>query len=337
MRAARLLGAVLCLATISFVALYSWSTRIPDVELRTRPWRTHSGTITAGVPIGQGFVCESDGLRAIDVAVSTGGGQAIGEFELTLRERAADSNVRRSSRASIALVPPGGDFLRFEFDPIVDSRDKSYAFELAPVSTVPRALLTPYVIYRGQAQDVRTWGDHVASASELEGTFVCEHPDLRALAIGMVAFDASAGGASLELWYAGAGGPPIVRAEIAPRAPIDNGWAFFPMPVVRESRWKTLRYRLTLPQGAQASAGPAGLSMISYHGSGEVSPRLLGMTVRGEVLRDRDLVFRAWSRGGFARTWELLGVRGGFPVAIAWCLWIAASIAILSLIRRAAR
>ncbi len=337
MRAGRLFLAALCLAALSFAALYCWATRIPDLELRTRPWRTHTGTITAGVPIGQGFVCESDGLHAIDVAVSTGGDHAVGEFNLVLRERSADSHVSRNSRVSIALVPPGGGFLRFEFDPIPDSRGRSYTFELTPVSTVPRALLTPYVIYRGQAQDVRTWGDHIASASELEGTFVCEHPDLRALSIGIVAFDPSAGGGSLELWYAGDDGPPIVRAELAPRAPIENGWAFFPMPVVRDSRWKTLRYRLTLPQGAQASAGPAGLSMISYHGGGDVSPRLLGMTVRGETWDDRDVVFRAWSRGGAARTWELLRERGGLPVAIAWCLWIAASIAILSFVRRAAR
>jgi hypothetical protein len=337
MSAVRIFVAALCLAALSAVALFAWTERIPDVEVRTTPWRTHTGTIVAGVPVGQGFVCESDGLRAVDVAVVAGANHD-GEFELTLRERSTDSRgASRTARAPIASVPPGGGFLRFEFDPVPDSSGKSYSFALAPVSSTPRVMLAAYEIYRGQAQDVRAWGDHVASAKELEGTFVCEHPDLRALAIGMVAFDPSAGGASLELWYAGVDGPPIVRAEIAPRAPIENGWAFFPMPVVRESRWKTFRYRLTLPKSGQANAGSLGLSMTSYHGSGAVSPRLLGMTVRGESLPDRDLVFRAWSRGSCARAWALLCERGGMPVAIAWCLWIAASIAILWLMRSAAR
>jgi hypothetical protein len=287
-------------------------------------------------PVGQAFVCESDGLFAIEVAVGTDG-HPVGEFELTLRERGDDERAIRSAIVPIDGVPAGGGYLRFEFEPVADSGGKSYEFRLAPGSSLPRAILAPFFGYRGQRQNVRPWGDHGSAPHELEGTFVCEHPDLRAIGIGMVAFDPAAGDAELILSVEGTDGPPLASARIVPRVPIENGWAFFPMPVVKESRWKTLRYELRLPKGAQASAGPSGVSMISYHGGGEVSPRLVGMTVRGEQQTDRDLVFRAWSRGGEDRAFALLQERGGSRVAIAWALWIVASVAILAFLRSAAR
>ncbi len=336
MSAVRLLVAALCLAVISAALLYTWAERVPDLELRTTPWQTHSGAILPSYPVGQSFVCESDGLFAIDVAVSSDG-QPLGEFQLTLSERGSDAGVFRRAVVPIAGVPPQGAYLRFAFEPVADSAGKSYEFRLSPVSSLPRAVLTPYLVYRGQAQNVRPWGDHVAGETELEGSFICEHPDLRAIGIGIVAFDPSAGDAELDLWIAGQDGPPIASIRLAPRVPIENGWAFFSMPVVQESRWKTFRYELRLPKKAQASAGPGGLSMISYHGGGNVSPRLLGMSVRGEELGDRDLVFRAWSKGGAERMLALLRERGGARVAIAWGLWIAASIAILVLLRGASR
>lgn len=333
MSAGRLAVAALCLAALAIAAVASWSGRIPDVEVRTQPWRTHAGAILPEFPVGQGFVCETDGLRRIDVAVGAAGGNAGALFELVLRERSPSADVLRRAEVSAEGVPPNGGFLCFEFEPVPDSSGKSYFFEIAPAPSTPEARLTPFVIYRGQAQDVYTWGDHAATPAELEGEFVCEHPDLHALAIGMIALDPSASPAVLVLWRADAAATEIARVEAAPRAPIQNGWAFFPMPVVHDSRWKTLRYRLLLPEGAQANAGPNGLSMVSYHGGGHVSPRLVGMTVRGEALDDRDLVFRAWTGDGLRRAWELMRDRAGGRAALALVAWIGASIAMLAMMR----
>jgi hypothetical protein len=321
------------LGVIAAGLLATSAVRAADFELRTTPRRTHTGE-TMGV--GERFVCESDGLRRIDVAISPLEDNPNPFCGLWLYEGSRNGEPLRVSDARMPDAPTPNGYVTFEFEPIPNSRGKIFDFEVGRSSMdsdSPEPRWTAFVTYRGQAQDIRPWGDHAAHEEELEGTFVCEHPDMRALAIGIVAYEPDQGPASLQLWRANEQGAPLVHSELLPRASIKNGWAFFPMPVVQDSRWKTYRYRLRLPQGARASAGPNGLAMISYHGLGKVSPQLLGMSVGDEVLEDRDLDFRVFAGSGTTRTWQRLRERGGAYMAFALAAWIAASIGLLALVR----
>ncbi|MFN0243417.1 MAG: hypothetical protein ACKVWV_11045 [Planctomycetota bacterium] len=318
----RTIATVTVLVTLlALGALASWTSRIPDIEVRNEPPRTHCGTITRASPVGQAFTCERAGLHRIDVRVTSGAPVPAGELELVLRADSAQGAVVR--RAFSAAVDAGASFARFEFDRIADSAGRSYTFEIAP-SDGSSATLTAFVAYRGFGEDVRRWGDHIATAAELEGKFTCEHPDLRGVAIPFRTLPAHAT-ATLELWNGGdVGATPTRAARSSSRAPISDGWAFFTFPALADSRWKDLRYRLSVSEGAEPIATSGGLSLVSYHGSGQVSPRLRGLLAAGEPASDRDLVFRAWSSFGPRELVRIARERAGSRIPLALVAWSCA-------------
>lgn len=326
--------AALVAAALATALLFSWASRVPDIEVRNQPLRTHTGAITRAAPVGQAFTCERDGLHRIDVHVSSGGAPA-GALEIVLRADSMQGAVLR--RAFSATLSGGADFARFDFQAIADSAGKRYAFEIAPSEAASAGSISAYVAYRGFGEDVRLWGDRVATPSELEGEFVCEHPDLRGVAIPFRTLTPKSRTAKIEIWNERDVGMVATRVtESKPRVAITDGWAFFSFPVLADSRWKKLRFRLTVPSGSEPIATEGGLSLVSYHGSGKVSARLGGLIAGGESTSDRDLVFRAWSYAGARELANVVHTRAGRRVWLALAAW-SASIFVLAIALRRSR
>jgi hypothetical protein len=287
--------------------------------VRYAPRQTQLGRIFPRHPVGQGFTCERDGLSAIEVAMVRLAGEAR-PIDLELRVQSPDGPVLRRARAEAADLPSSDGWARFEFDPVPDSRGVRFYLSLAAAGDAPSSH-APWIRYRGAPRVVRPWGSRVAPREALAGEFQSLDPDLRALAFAVDGFDAAAAPGEIEVEC---DGEPARRSQLAPRAPLADGWAFFAFEPIAASRWKGVRYRLSVPESARFVGGEGGLSLIAFHGSGAADPRLAGITWRGEVLADRDLVFRAWSGEGTRALVSRLADRVGATFLFALAAWLAA-------------
>jgi hypothetical protein len=198
------------------------------------------------------------------------------------------------------------------------------------------------VRYRGVPYVVRPWGDRPITGETVEGEFLpmpprvgrpdLLHTRLRALAFGVDGLDAAAAPARLTL-LDGEGGA-LRTATVEPRVPHATSWAFFAFEPIEASRFLSLEFRLELPPQTRLVGTADGPSIVAFHGDGDVDPRLVGMSARGAVLGDRDLVFRAWSAPGSRLLLARLADRGGESLIVGAVLWIVAAAGVGALLRR---
>jgi hypothetical protein len=327
MRAAWL--AVALSFALAVAGLGAWSRALPDAEIRYAPRTTNAGRIFPGHALGQGFRCEFDRLRAIDVALASVGGAAV-DLELALHVGEPDGPVLRRARVDAASLPQSDGWARFEFEPIADSAGVRFWFELASASP---SSVGPWLRYRGVPYVVREWSSTVFDARVQAGELASVPPrkgrpdllfaDLRALAFAVDGLDGAAAPAKLALSDP-ATGEVLRRGELAPRAPIANGWAFFTFEPLHDTRYRALHYELELPQDARLIGNADGHSLVAYHSGGELDTAALGATCRGVKLPDRDLVFRAWSAGGARTILSRLAQRASWKLALGALAWLAA-------------
>lgn len=315
-----LVGALAALV-VGLAAFLATSQRLPDLEVRTIPWRTPAGGAQAAAPPGETFVAARDGLRRIDLAVTPLEPASAVDLELVLRDGGPEGEVLRRVTGSGFEPFQWGGWLRFDLEPLPDSAGRRLHLALLPAHAAPASHVAPYVRYRGVAGRGRWEGEAVLDGPLVEGELLSEQPDLRALAFFLPRLE---GTLTLTLLDAETG-RELRRASSTPPAPVTWGWVPLGFEPIAESRWKRYGYRLELPAGAELRAGDEGPSFFPFHGSGEVDGRLVGMTLGGALLDDRDLVFRAWSRSGPGTAAALLAERLGWRLAPLVLLWLTAS------------
>jgi hypothetical protein len=323
---------------VALLALGAWRGDLPDLEVRYEPRQTHAGRIFPGHPLGEGFTCERDGLHAIDVELVPIGGRPSA-LSLVLRMGAPDGPVVRTASIAAEDLPATDLWARFEFNPIDDSRGQRYFFELIAPEVSAHS---PWIRFRGVPYMIRPWGDQPITGRTVEGELQSMpprvgkpdvlHSRLCALAFAVDGLDAAAGPAEMTLMDAE--GKVLRTSKLAAHVPHATSWAFFTFDPIEASRFATYRYRLDLPSEARLVGTSEGPSMIAFHGDGELEARLQGMTARGEVLGDRDLVFRAWSDEGFGIELARLLERGGESLVLAGLLWIVGVAGVGALLRR---
>jgi hypothetical protein len=300
-----------------------------DVEVRTVPRRTQTGKLSKEHPLGQGFRCEWDGLARIEVMLTPLGPIRGAELELSLRAEDSRGPVLRSVRTEPGYLPPSGEFVAFEFEPLPESAGREFWFELSVPGEAHWSPYSAWIRYHGQPGVETAWGNRVLQGTVLEGELEdhttlpggrklwlkVPHPHLSAVAI---AFETVRGGrAQLELWHADAApdAPPLRSVILSGDAGTRGGYAFFAFEPITESRWKSYRYRLTMGEAARPVGFETGLSFRSFHGGTAAEAPLLGVTQGASLHTDRSLIFRALSAPAATEVLQRITARAG------WQLW----------------
>ncbi|MDP6409844.1 MAG: hypothetical protein QGI46_10745 [Planctomycetota bacterium] len=320
----------------SLVPLMCATSEVPDVEVRSLPWRTHGGRLSATRPTGQGFRCRWDGLRRIDVALVALAPGREAELELVLRAGGPQGALLRRARVRPGPLEGQGAFVTFEFDPLADSRGRRFWFELTPIERDQPSPYSAWVRFHGQPGHDCAWGDRILTGPVIEGPLVdlekvwsqqdpgnVPHPHLRAVAVAADHLDGALGATRLELWEEGASGAPLRAVELGAEHEVHGGWAFFSFPPIADSRWKRYRFRFSLHEGARLVGLEQGLSLKTFHGGELPDSPLAGISLGGVPHADRDLVFRAWSAPSADDLTALIVERAGWKLvacAIAWTL-----------------
>jgi len=289
----------------------------PDLEIRTTPWRTHLGATQAESPPGELFQCERDGLHRIDVAVTPLFGASPLDLELALREASPSGALLRRARAASFEPFHQGGWILFEFETIADSAGRWYHLELGLAGEAISSPVTAWARVRGQADRWSVWGEESVEGPRIEDTLFSEQPDLRAVAFG---FRRLEGRVEFEL-FDHATGRELRKAFFESEAEILDGWVTVSFERLRESRFRTFGYRLRVPPDALLRGSDGRPSTLAFFGTGRVDPRLGGLTLGDQILKDRDLVFRAWSRAGPSLLLHRLHERLGWrllPLLLGW-------------------
>lgn len=316
---------------------------LPDIEIRTVPWRAHSGRLLARWPLAQGFRCETDGLRRIEVALVSLVRPSNGGVELTLRAGGPDGAALRTVEVRPGDLAQGGEWVAFDFEPVADSAGRDFWFELSPTADRRPGDHGAHVRYHGQVGHIGTWAGRVVPGPVVEGVLRAvkplrprpraegappvdevPHPNLRAVAFAAQDVAPRLGEVKLELWREGDEGPPLRTVVLGPENEVRNGFLIFAFEPIADSRWTRYRYRLTLHDRAALIGDELGPTMLTFHGTEDGDGRLLGLARGGVVVGDRDLVFRAWGERDRARAFGLIRERAGWRLWLAAALWIAA-------------
>ncbi len=311
----RALAGALVAALAGALAFLIGSARLPDLEMRSVPWRTHLGATLAERAPGQLFRCARDGLHRIDVGVNRLGGSPPSLVELVLRDGGPEGAILRRVAGSRYQETPQQSWISFEFEPVEDSGGRELHLSLLPSGGAESTWVGPWVRFRGLADMHRDWGDDLLAGPAIESQFRALQRDLRGLAF---AVRAAEGPVELELLDSAGQSLRSSRIEAHTR----DGWILLGFPVLAESRWREFRFRLTLPPGAEVRGAKGEPSLISFHGSGAVDPRLGGMTLGVEHSPDCDLFLRTWTCSGPGVAFALLSERVGWRLGPAILLWI---------------
>lgn len=341
MRNSQLIALVMiCAVTFAAVALFSQLSGSPDIEVRTIPRRTQLGRLQRGAELGQGFRCEFDGLRRIEVALVPLGATAGTRLALVLRESAPDGQVLRRVEAS--SLPKTSGWGLFEFEPVEDSAGREFWWQLELVGERGQSPYSPYLRYHGQIGINMGWGSRIAKGTQFEGRLFdrhslenakgtysrVPHPYLTAVSFAAETLRPVMGPTTLELW-----GPnqtpfesePLRRVQLHSGEATHGGYAFFAFEPIEASRWVDIHFRLSVPRGARMVGADQGLSFLTWHGKRQGQPGLLGFSRGDRIQGDRSLVFRAISEptlfDNLGRLWD----RAGGRLALGLLLWTLAA------------
>ncbi len=325
----RALQALLVALATGALALFVWSYRLPELDVRT-DWRTALWNIHRSAPVGQVLTCARDGLHRIDLAVTTPGAQRPADLVLSVRDARPEGELLRQIAGSSIEPAKLGGWVRFEFEPIADSGGRRLWVQVAPAGDAEACWVAPWVRFRGAADPGTDWGDEVFPGPLIERRLLSLHPDLRGLAFGGQELQ----GRSVLVLFDSETGRELRRAETAVPVSAEWGWLFFSFDPLAESRWKELSYRLSLPPGARLVGTREEPARVAFHGSGAVDPRLGGLTVGNQLHTDRDLVLRAWTESGPLMTLALLRERMGWRLVPLVLVWLAASMLLFTALPR---
>ena len=323
-------------AVTALVPLAALAPELPDVEVRTVPWRTHGGKLVAAHPVGEGFRCRWNGLARIEVGLVSLAPPAGAEVELVLRADSPDGEILRRSRTVPGELPGQGHFASFEFEPLADSAGRELWFELAPPEGGSPSPYSPWVRFHGQPGHDTPWGNRIVQGPVIEGKLAdasrppstedpgnVPHANLRALAFATDSLIPGSGAVKLELFEQGRDAP-VRSVELGEENEVHGGYVFFSFPPIEESRWKSYRYRVNVPPDSRLVGFELGPSVKTFHGAELGERALLGASLGGVRHPDRDLVFRAWSSPARTEVLALILERAGGRLILAALLWTLA-------------
>lgn len=300
-----LVSALAALGTAT-LALVVWSLAVRDLDVRGAPWRITAGPILAGQPVGQGFTAVRDGLERVEVAVADVSDQPADEVELVLRAEGPEGEELRRVRAVRIDREARNAWLVFEFEPVPDSGGRRLHVELGPAPDVEVCHHAPFVRFRGADDWGEPWGASEFSGPVVEGGFISYFSMLRGLAFGGEHL-----GGPAELVLLDENDVEVRRARLAERPAAEWGWLVFGFEEIEDSRWRTWRYRIELPEGGVLRGSDQEPSRVGYYGEGNADVHLHGMTLGDERFEDRDLGLRTFSARGPGVAWNLLRERLG--------------------------
>lgn len=342
-----LLLSVLAVVVCALVPMALLGNEVPDVEVRTVPWRTHGGKLMPRFTTGQGFRCEWNGLARIEVGLVSLGPARDAELELVLHDESARGAVLRRSKIRPGPLAGQGQFASFEFDPVADSAGRDFWFELVPPGERPSPY-SAWIRYHGQPGHDTAWGNRIQRGPVVEGPAQdnseaaildifpgnVPFPNLSALAFAVEHLDPAEGEVRLELWRGFAPEvdvQPLRSVELRPEEAVRGGYAFFAFEPIADSRWQEFRYRLTMPESARLVAFEAGPSLKTFHGGDAARPPLLGVVLGDTLHLDRSLIFRAHSSPSRFDVWQRIARRAGWKLGLGALAWALAIVLIIRL------
>ncbi len=300
----------------------------PMIDVRTIPLITHQGGLTPLHPTGEIFNCTQDGLRRIDVILTAIGPSLRAHVTPKLRANSPEGVVLREVRVKPELTHNTPSWASFEFEPVADSRGKTFHFSVEPADEAATSL-SPWVRYHGQLGRNDPWGDRYLPADVThEAEFVSAHANLRALAFPVESMFPSLGTTRLAIFDDPNSKEPIRSSTLSLQDETHLGWAFFSFEPIPESRWKRYYFELDAPEhcrliGTEDESHRPIPVFKTFHGLELMNSSLRGMT-RGTLRQpDRDLVFRAWCEDPPSGVLARLEDRTGgdlWLAAILWCI-----------------
>lgn len=315
-------AALLALGTAA-LALGGWSFRVRDLDVRSDPRRVSIGAVQPGTVTGEVFTAVRDGLERVDVAVTTFTEQALDEVELVLRADGPEGAELRRVRAARLEPASQGGWLVFEFEPVPDSAGRRFHAAYGPAPGIALCGYGPWIRVRGMADRGSPWGAQTFAGPLVEGRFISDHANLRALAFGGEEL-----GSEAQLVLLDPAGREVRRARAENSEPVEWGWLVFGFEPVVESRWRTWSYRLELQSATTLRGSDDGPARVGFYGGGRVDGHLHGLTRGATHFTDRDLVLRTWSERGPSVGWALLSERLGARGVLAAALFVLAGAAL---------
>ncbi|MFT7485088.1 MAG: hypothetical protein ACI9F9_000934 [Candidatus Paceibacteria bacterium] len=332
--------AVLVAALATVLGLASVADSSIDMEVRTRPHHTQAGRLQRPIVMGQGFRCEFDGLHRVDVGLVPMGDASSAQLELVLRKQSPAGEVLR--RVAASELPPSPGWGRFDFDPLLDSAEEEYWWQLEIPGAARQSPYSPWIRYHGQPGIKMGWGKQVLPGTVFEGTLGDEaasgprpgtfarvpQPFLAAVSFAVENLRPVVGDARLELWGQGQTAfkdPPLRSVDLSDMDEVHGGYAFFAFEPIKESQWVDLSYRLTVHPGSRIVGDDRGPSRITWHGKGMERERLLGCSAGETTWLDRSLVFRAHSAPGVMDLVARVRQRAGWPLWLGAFCWLLAA------------
>ena len=298
----------------------------PDLAVRVRPLRTHAGAIRREAPPGQEFTCSSNELRAIEVALVSLQ-PIVQEVELVLREESAEGSILRSVRVEPGkLATP--EFVAFPFEPIHDSKDRRYHFQLLPASGSKASSYSPWLRFHGQAGRDDPWGGQSLENTSTRNYFQSPLGDLRAIAIGCEYLSTNQAEIRFALWDLDDGGRTRRECSLSKPLVVDRGYLIVGFEPITASKGHNYGYKLESSLPLHFNGRFDRPTLKTFHGLEGETPRLRGATSGERVFGDRDLVFRTWAEYGPVHGAEVGMQRSGwrFPAAV-FC-WALAALAL---------
>jgi hypothetical protein len=346
-----LVAGTLLAGAVGFLPFAAGLERAAEVEVRTVPWRTQTGRLSDSARTGQGFRCRWNGLSRIEIAVAALGPAEGAQLDLELRADKRGGEVLRRSRVTPVGLAGGRGYVPFDFEPLSDSAGRDFWFELGVPGQARQSPYSAWIRYHGQPGIDAPWGNRILPGTVFEGRLVdnsvqpgerqtwakVPHAQLAAVAFAVEALRPATGLARLELWDEGADpatDAPRVSTTLSSEEEVLGGYAFFAFEPLAHSRWKDMRYRLTVGAAARVVGFGAGPSFKTFHGGTPAEPSLLGMTRAERLHLDRSLVFRARSSPSRAEVFELIESRAGWKL---WCgalCWVLGVVLALRLFLR---
>lgn len=302
----------------------------PMIDVRTIPLITHQGGLTPQYPTGEIFNCTQDGLHKIDVILTVIGPSLRAHVTLKLRANSPEGVVLREVRVKPELARNAPSWASFEFEPITDSKDKTFHFSIEPADEAATKL-SPWVRYHGQLGRNDPWGDRFLPAGAThEGDFISAHANLRSLAFPVESMFPNLGSTTLAIFDDSSSMEPVRTCTLKLSDETHLGWSFFSFEPIPESRWKRYYFKLNVPKHCRLiGTEDESLRVIpvfkTFHGQELLSSPLLGLT-RGSLRQpDRDLVFRAWCEDPPSAVLARLEERTGGDLWLAALLWCIAT------------
>lgn len=306
-----------------------------SLEIRTQPWQMPAGKLFHGHAIGQHFVCPTNSLTEIQVALVRQPGDSGRGLRLTLKSEGPAGEVLRTSEVTPAADTNGPAFIAFPFTEVADMADKPLYFELEGLQRDQLSDWSPWISWRGITGAGKPWGDRYVASETVRDEVLAIQDDWTGVALAVDGLNVPAG--RCELIVRESGQEETLRiGTVTHASPIAAGYAVFTFDPIERSRWRDYELEFVLPEGARVVESDRGLSALSLHGPAPEATveqgKLGGLTRAGRIVPHRDLIFRTYGTPDAELVLGTLLERAGtWRIALVWLLsWIAGGLALRS-------